>query len=489
MATIGGYSAFTERAKDVIVQQLRAHFSLLLGAATFNALKEQPNIEKFGLAGQTSDESYVQVVTQLPHDNQRIPTVAIMSAPGNERKMGLGRQVVETYHDATTGKPMIREIVGGDMNIIIEISAPDTNQRAELTDVVWGFFTTYTEETKFAFLGDTNPDSVSGVPNNYQIILKAAAVLGGETDQPRPNGETYERIYFNRITVPITFLDYADREGFDVQVSFNSTLTLEDDDIFKLRNEVVPLDEPVGLQFVQTDNFEVYSGASYINGIDSTKWHQYPNPYSNITHITGADVIRGNGSVAMLSLQDGMEAGALVATATGILSGKIRTRFNLKNGQSVLVLFAMMQGSNPLTDDCYQLIVGPGENQNTDPVRLQIVKGPIVVGPITPLAEGSRIVIPSNSDMAAQLEWKIDTKRQRIRLRGWISVPEASDFGSMNKRLEVFDNTSAFLTSLGQGAGFRENPKRSGASGTVIVDDIEIIQEIGSIIPNPAKIG
>src|SRR5881396_2895747 len=113
MATLGGIAAWSERAKDVLVQQLRNHFSLALAQASTNCLKEMPQIEKYGLAGQTSEESFVQINTQLPHTQQRIPHIAIMSAANTEKKMNIGRQVVHTFHHPVTGKPMIREIVGG----------------------------------------------------------------------------------------------------------------------------------------------------------------------------------------------------------------------------------------------------------------------------------------------------------------------------------------------------------------------------------------
>lgn len=492
MPTVGGFAAWTERAKDVIVQKLRSHFALL---ADQNVIKEQPRVLKFGLAGETAAESFVQITTALPHLNQRIPTIAIMSAPGTEKKMGIGRQVVHTYHDPVSGKPMIREIVGGDMNLVIEISSVDTNQRSELTDIVYTFFTMYAEDTAFSFLGDTNPDEFSNVPNNYQLILKAEATLQGETNQARPNGETFEQIYFNRITVPILFLDYVDREGFDVDVCPNPSLLPEDDELFKLRFDVFPLDEPVGVQFVNTDDFEIASGISgIVNGINTNKWNIFVNSSAVVHRIDKTQgAIVGNGSAIFESTDDGQEEGALVnRIAPGVLSGKVRTRFNLTNGDSVLVIVAMMQGTNPLTDDCYHLVVRPSQQVAGNLqqfARLAIVKGPISTGVITPLAEGDRVVIPTGLPLAAQFEWKVDPQRQRIRLRGYITSCQALDFGSLHKRLEVFDNTNAFLTSKGEGVGFRENPDLAGDPGAVIVDDVQVLQEAGISISNPARIG
>lgn len=491
MPTLGGFAAWTERAKDVVVQQLRQHFSLLLATASTNALKEQPQIEKFGLAGQTSAESFVEVVTALPHANQRIPTVAVMSAPGTEKKMGIGRQVVHTFHDPDTGKPMIREIVGGDMNVVIEISATDTNIRAELTDIVHTFFTMYAEETAFSFLGDTKPDPNSGVPNNFQLILKSEAVIQGETQQNRPDGEAFEMVYFNRITIPILFLDYVDREGFDISVCFNPNLKPEDDENFKARDGVLPLDEPRNFQFVNSDDFEISSGISgLVNGINTQKWDININPNTTVQRINTTTIsgIKGNGMAAFQSISDGNEAGVLTNKKTpGILSGKFRTRFRFSNGNSALVICAMQQTANPLDGDCYQLIVRPGTT--AVPARLAIIKGKLSTGPIIVLGEGSRTVIPIGLNLSAQFEWKVDLDKKRIRLRGYISQCDSSEYGALQKRLEFFDNTNALLTSKGESVGFRENPNTSGPPGAVFIDDPDIIQEIGAKLTNPSKVG
>jgi hypothetical protein len=167
----------------------------------------------------------------------------------------------------------------------------------------------------------------------------------------------------------------------------------------------------------------------------------------------------------------------------GVRDGKIRTRFNLKNGDSALILFAMLQGSNPLVDSCYQLIVKWGS-----PSRLLLVKGPISTGVITPLVAGSEIVIPKNTNLAAQLEWKRDVDRNRILLTGYVTNCDSVSFGALQNRVQYIDESLPFLVSVGEGVGFRENPDVSGTLGEVITDDSEIIGEIGSIEnlnPNP----
>ena len=465
MPTRGGFSAWTERAKDVIVQELRKYLSLEYA----NVLKEMPQIERYGLAGQTSIESFVNIFTALPHEEQRIPFIAVMSAPGVERKMGVGRQVIHTFHSPDTGLPMIRETVGGDMTVILELMATDTNMRAELTDIVYSFFTVYMEQTAFSFLGDSLPEKVSGVPALYQLILKSAATLGGETDHPRPEGEPFSRIYFNRISVPIIFLDYVDREADDISVCFDGSLEPEDDEQFKYRDTPIPIPEPDPMMFLVHDNFEDPTAPE-------ANWIVKTNPSAIVERITDeARTIKGNGSI----LLQAYEAGGLATLSSRTdpsISGRLRLKFNLTDGKYGVLLYCMLQGTDPFTDECYQLIV-----KNGTPSRLAIVKGVIGTDTYIPMAEGSRIHIPTDTDLAAQLEWKIDTKRNRIRLRGYVASCDSSDFGSMLKRLEIYDTVDAFLTTNGEGFGFRPNPDAESGSGAVVIDDAEIITEIITI--------
>lgn len=474
MSTKGGFSAFTERVKDVFVTELRAHFSLLQSQ---NVIVEMPQILKYGLAGQSPQESFINIFYDKPHVNQRVPTVAVMSAPGAERKMGLGRQVIATGHDPDTGLPYIRETVGGDMSVVIEISAPDTNVRSEITDIVAGFFAVYMEDRAFQFIGDGKVDPVSGVPSNYQIILQSKGQIQGETDQPRPEGEPVDRIYFNRVTIPVIFIDYVDREANDVSFCANNALEPEDD-AFAVKP--TPLASPKETEYL----FQFRESFEEATALTDGDWNVYEDVFSRIERTTGDDVIRGLGSCLFRSFEDGKEKGAIVRSIDPVLSGRIRCRFNVTNGSSALVLFTMLQGADPFVDSCYQLIV-----RNGNPTRLMLVKAPLATGKPTALVEGSKVVIPISTNLAAQLEWKIDPKHNRIRLRGYVTSCETPDFGALIKRLEIFDNTDPYLTSKGAGAGFRENFDIIGDPGLVIIDDVQILKENIMECPDPRYIG
>lgn len=474
MPTRGGFAAFTERAKDVIVDSLREYLSLNFA----NVLKEMPQIERYGLAGQTTAESFVGVFTALPHEEQRIPFIAIMSAPGSERKLGIGRQVVHTFHDPDTGLPMVREAVGGDMNVIIEIACVDTNQRAEIVDIVSNFFMTYMEQSAFTFLGDALPDKLSGVPNLYQIILKSTATIGGETDQPRPEGEPYNRIYYNRVTVPIIFLDYVDREADDISICYDGSLTLQDDDNFKKSGRVLPLVEPSQMAFANFDNMEIPASPN-------AKWRVFSNPFAFVEQTTDPElVIRGNGSLLLSSVGDGAVAAA-VGRETPTTSGRFRVRFNLQDGKAAVVLFCMLQGADPLVDPSYHVII----KSSAERQRIALVKGPIDTSEPIPLKETSWAMVPGATNLAAQLEWKVDLPNNRIRLRVYLAGCETDDFGGVVRRMDIFDTDAPYLTSMGEGFGFRPAPGAIGA-GDIVVDDPEVLKELNPVQQsNPARIG
>jgi len=449
MATRGGFSAWTERAKDVIVQELRRYVSLYYP----NVLKEMPQIERYGLADQSSSESYVDIYTSMPQKLQRIPMIAVMSAPGTERKLNIGRQVIATFHDPDTGLPMVREAVGGNMTVVLQISAVDTNARSELTDIVFSFFTVYLEEKNFTILGDCTKDE-NGVPQLYQLIIRSTASIGGERDIPRPEGEPLSRIYLNSISVPIIFLDYVDREAYDISVCHNPFLEPEDDET---RPKPIPMPEPGNMLFVFNDTFE--------EGTITDKWHIFAN-YDAILNIVDTQSIRGMYSLRYDSL--GSATVGLVQKSYSPTSGKLRFRFRRSEQSPSVVVYCQLQGVNPLTDSNYHLVIGHPKYPN----RLILIKGNF--GDQEHIINfGSKIVIPYDVDLGAQLEWKV--YKNRIRLRGYITKCDSEAYVDLVKRFEWEDSENPFLESHGVGVGVISY---TPTDKPVFMDDIEIFQEI-----------
>lgn len=450
MATRGGFAAWTERAKDVIVQELRAYISLEYS----NVLREMPQIERYGLAGKTSSESFVHIYTTKPHIPQRLPFIAVMGAPGSERKMAIGRQVIQTFHHPVTGLPTIREVVGGDMNIVLEIATTDANTRSELTDIVFSFFSVYLESKNFSILGNTELEPSSGVPNLYQIIIKNQASLGGESDIPRPDGEPVSRIYMNRITVPIIFLDYVDREGFDISACYSTTVEKE-------TAELPPISEPGARYIAYFDDFDTVSDIV-------PNWAMVKTP--NITvDITEEQAIHVKSLRVVTDFDAVGTQHAFFHRRIGIFenSGRLMVQFRLTGETSRLVLSCMLQEQRGVESGGYHLVI---PTRDTDLVRMELYRGS-VFDETNKIADGSRVRVVEGLTLAAALEWKYDKKYKRIRIRGYVTKCGSKAFGELVKRLEYVDPNPVSVTSLGDGFGMISN------SGSAYFDNIYIVNE------------
>lgn len=98
------------------------------------------------------------------------------------------------------------------IDIAIEVVSEDSNIRTELTDLLWSFFTLYMDGRDYTFLGRSIFDY--SIPNEtYQVIIKPDPAMSGEQEVPRP-GDEVDKIYVNRINVPVTTIQYIDRAVF-----------------------------------------------------------------------------------------------------------------------------------------------------------------------------------------------------------------------------------------------------------------------------------
>ena len=110
----------------------------------------------------------------------------------------------------TSTTPFNRYHQAMSLDIAIEVVSEDENIRTELTDLVWSFFTFYMDERDYMFLGRTIFDP--SIPNEtYQVIIKPDPSMAGESEVPRPGGDEKDKLYVNRINVPVTTLWYTDR--------------------------------------------------------------------------------------------------------------------------------------------------------------------------------------------------------------------------------------------------------------------------------------
>jgi hypothetical protein len=112
-----------------------------------------------------------------------------------------------------TRNPANRYQLAQNLTVGIDLGAESENERRELTDLLTYFFSLDMDKRDFTFYGrsvfdDEFPDEW------FQVILKDQHSLAGEAEIPRQggSGEQQDLIYVNRIQVPVTVIDYVDRE-------------------------------------------------------------------------------------------------------------------------------------------------------------------------------------------------------------------------------------------------------------------------------------
>jgi hypothetical protein len=109
--------------------------------------------------------------------------------------------------------PSNRYQLASNLTVGLDLGAESENERRELTDLLVYFFSLEMDKRDFTFYGrsvfdDDFPDEW------FQIVLRDQHSLSGEAEIPRQgsSGEQRDLIYINRLQVPITIIDYVDRE-------------------------------------------------------------------------------------------------------------------------------------------------------------------------------------------------------------------------------------------------------------------------------------
>lgn len=195
--------------------------------------------------------------------------------------------------------------------------------------------------------------------------------------------------------------------------------------------------------------------------------------------------MRGNYCIVFDSLDTDGKAGLFAKPPAKTVSGRLRARFNITNGNSAFTIHSMMQGTDIVKDPGYFLNI----RYKNGGTRLEICKGSLEDFAI--IGQGSRFVLPILTDMAAQFEWMIDPAHNRVRLRGYVTGCDTSDFGALQKMAEIYDEVDPYYGSMGEGVGFLPNPDAPDPlnPGQVVVDDIELIEEAYTPQVNPRRIG
>lgn len=112
-----------------------------------------------------------------------------------------------------TRNPANRYQIATNLTVGLDLGCESENERRELTDLLVYFFSLEMDKRDFTFYGrsvfdDEFPDEW------FQVVLRDQHSLSGEAEIPRQasSGEQRDLIYINRLQVPVTIIDYVDRE-------------------------------------------------------------------------------------------------------------------------------------------------------------------------------------------------------------------------------------------------------------------------------------
>lgn len=123
----------------------------------------------------------------------------------------LGFSVAQTSSNTGGSNVMYsRYHMAADLTISVEILAESENIRTEISDLLYDFMSYVMADRKWQFYGRSIFDS-SVLDEYYQIIIRDGEMtFSGESDMARPNDQK-DKIYVNRITIPVTSILYSDR--------------------------------------------------------------------------------------------------------------------------------------------------------------------------------------------------------------------------------------------------------------------------------------
>jgi hypothetical protein len=115
-----------------------------------------------------------------------------------DQNYGSGKQAFERHH------------MVADLTVGIEVVAESENVRTEISDLLYDFFSYVMADRKFQFYGRSIFDDTI-LDETYQIILRDNEIsFSGEQEVPRLN-DPRDKLYINRISVPVTAIQYSDR--------------------------------------------------------------------------------------------------------------------------------------------------------------------------------------------------------------------------------------------------------------------------------------
>ncbi len=198
---MGAFGKYTENAKDQIINLIRDQFK----AQGFQQA-EMPTMEKFNFYSEDPYETFVRVLTSLPDIDQQLPLVAVTvgTATGSPMGIGYGGDYVGMVVD-DNGYYHKRFSSRLNMTMNIDVGTEDTNTRSEITDIVISIIQFYLRDVAW----ELNAPEETG--DLWQMIFDREINVTGEQEVPKPEADPEDKIYINRISFNVIYIDYVDR--------------------------------------------------------------------------------------------------------------------------------------------------------------------------------------------------------------------------------------------------------------------------------------
>lgn len=108
--------------------------------------------------------------------------------------------------------PKQRYLMAADMIVNIDVVSDSLNTRTELADLVFDYFAFYMERQFFQIIGRSYQNPDLDPPEFYQLVLRGEFSWSGEYQTPRAGGDQREQIYSIRGSVPLTAIDFINRD-------------------------------------------------------------------------------------------------------------------------------------------------------------------------------------------------------------------------------------------------------------------------------------
>jgi hypothetical protein len=111
-----------------------------------------------------------------------------------------------------------------EISVAFDVGADDDNARTELSDLVAHFLSVHLEKRAYTLYGRGVFDERYPL-EHVQIVLKGPMSISGESDVPRPEGDSLSKIYVNRFSMPVSIRSYVDRR---ITPRIPSVLSIDD---------------------------------------------------------------------------------------------------------------------------------------------------------------------------------------------------------------------------------------------------------------------